>query len=287
MSSPVLAFRLISHHRYARQLNRLKVIYERARESLQHTIRPNAATALLIRSVRAEFASLLPNSTSGLSSSDVGRYIAVHIRRGDRYGLSWKYHGKYIPIKDYAEVTSSTWSRLFLDPDLPPSSHPPSPVVYLASGNSMARGIIRGVRREEVGVRKLAGRQASQSAPRTCRPHARREHRNGMYMCGMCMRVCVRACVRACMCTCMCIRVYAYVRSGISTSTACVGQQKIDDTLGRGTKDALRRAKRASGRAGAGARQDKTGRVTGRVATQGATMQDRRAEGGEDGSRER
>ena len=132
MSSPVLAFRLISHHRYARQLNRLKVIYERARESLQHTIRPNAATALLIRSVRAEFASLLPNSTSGLSSSDVGRYIAVHIRRGDRYGLSWKYHGKYIPIKDYAEVTSSTWSRLFLDPDLPPSSHPPSPVVYLA-----------------------------------------------------------------------------------------------------------------------------------------------------------
>ena len=108
-----------------------------------------------------------------------------------------------------------------------------------------------------------------------------------MHMCGMCMRVCVRACVRACMCTCMCIRVYAYVRSGISTSTACVGQQKIDDTLGRGTKDALRRAKRASGRAGAGARQDKTGRVTGRVATQGATMQGRRAESGEDESRER
>ncbi|ETW77890.1 hypothetical protein HETIRDRAFT_387930 [Heterobasidion irregulare TC 32-1] len=84
-------------------------------------------------------------------------------------------------------------------------------------GNSRVRRIIRGAKREEVGVRKSAGRQASQSAPRTCRPHARREHRNGMHMCGMCMRACVRAC--------MCICVYAYVRSGTNTSAVCVGQQ--------------------------------------------------------------
>ncbi|THH18995.1 hypothetical protein EW146_g2084 [Bondarzewia mesenterica] len=131
---------------YARQLNRLKPIYQQARQSLRQTIRPNAATAALIRSVRTELASLLPepfqpalaSSNDARPSTDPGRYVAVHIRRGDRFGLSWKYHGKHIPTEDYAQAASDTWSRLFLNSSAP-TSKLPAPIVYLAFDDPSAQ----------------------------------------------------------------------------------------------------------------------------------------------------
>lgn len=106
------------------QLNRLKPIFERARESLTHTIRPNAATGSLIRSLRTELTSLFPSplpSHSAIINSDdtvaleadPGLYLGVHVRKGDRKTKSWRYHGQPIPMEEYAKATLNTLARLF------------------------------------------------------------------------------------------------------------------------------------------------------------------------------
>ena len=112
--------------RYGRELNRLRAIFNQARSSFTETIRPNAATAALIRSARTELASLF-----GLHSNDtppVDQYESVHIRRGDGLGSSWKYHTKNVPIEEYSTAGNAAWTRLFRS-----AGNPAPPAVYLAS----------------------------------------------------------------------------------------------------------------------------------------------------------
>ncbi|TFY67983.1 hypothetical protein EVG20_g3728 [Dentipellis fragilis] len=135
---------------YARQLNRLKPIYERSRISITKTIRPNAAVAALIRSARTEFASHLPSPLPSIPASinssdgspplpDPGQYIGVHIRRGDRTGLSWKYVDKHLPTKVYADALNASWARLFkVNGTSSNTTETPSPRVYLASDDPTA-----------------------------------------------------------------------------------------------------------------------------------------------------
>ncbi|KAI9513121.1 hypothetical protein F5148DRAFT_1273348 [Russula earlei] len=111
---------------YGRELNRLRDIFNQARVSLTKTIRPNAATAALIHSARAELVSFL-----GLHPNDtlrVDRYQSIYVRRGDAVGSSWKYHNKNVPIEEYSTAGNAAWSRLFRSAgNLAPQA------VYLAS----------------------------------------------------------------------------------------------------------------------------------------------------------
>ncbi|KAI0067980.1 hypothetical protein BV25DRAFT_1818329 [Artomyces pyxidatus] len=121
---------------YAREINRLKPIYARARESLTKTLRPNAANAALISSARVEFDSLLPPTPPtppGATPRDPGRYISVHIRRGDLNGTSWKYHSQHVATREYSAGISDSWDRLFLNGSSPAEKASLTPVVYLAS----------------------------------------------------------------------------------------------------------------------------------------------------------
>jgi len=69
---------------YGHELNRLHGIYNRSRVSLTETIRPNAATAALIRSARTELASFL-----GLHTDDTptDQYQSIYVRCGDGPGI--------------------------------------------------------------------------------------------------------------------------------------------------------------------------------------------------------
>ncbi|TFK42000.1 hypothetical protein BDQ12DRAFT_677505 [Crucibulum laeve] len=110
---------------YAHNLNRLKPIYKAAAESFSSTIRPNADTAALIRLARGELKDLVgPDSP----------YIAVHIRQGDRKPSSFEFHGKFVPIENFAQAASDAAARLAEDPDVQVD-----PVVFLASDSPAVR----------------------------------------------------------------------------------------------------------------------------------------------------
>ncbi|KAI0286846.1 hypothetical protein BGY98DRAFT_942242 [Russula aff. rugulosa BPL654] len=110
---------------YGHELNRVRGIYNRSRESLTETVRPNAATAALIRSARIELASFL-----GLDSDDsrTDQYQSIYVRRGDGLGSSWKYHDKHVPIEEYSIAGNAAWNRLFRS-----EGNTAPPAVYLAS----------------------------------------------------------------------------------------------------------------------------------------------------------
>jgi len=108
---------------FGRQLNRFRGIFDRARGSLTETIRPNAATASLIHSARTELMSFLD-----LDSARADQYQSIHVRRGDRMGSSWDYHGKNVPVEEYASASNAAWNRLFR-----PTGNSASQAVYLAS----------------------------------------------------------------------------------------------------------------------------------------------------------
>ncbi|KAI0271471.1 hypothetical protein BC834DRAFT_445173 [Gloeopeniophorella convolvens] len=110
---------------YGRRLNRLRVIFDRARESLTQTIRPNAAVAALIRSARAEFASFLGLDPSHTSTVD--RYQAIHVRLGDRNGTTWKYIDQNVPIEEYSNAANAARTRFR------PTGASDAPAIYLAS----------------------------------------------------------------------------------------------------------------------------------------------------------
>ncbi|KZT27677.1 hypothetical protein NEOLEDRAFT_1110503 [Neolentinus lepideus HHB14362 ss-1] len=118
---------------YARNLNRLKLIFTRALASFQETIRPNAYTAALIRASRNEMTTYTPPSIkstlSSTSRNTTEGYIAVHIRRGDRHAHSWQYINSYVPLSDYVQATLSTSTRLNLTSPFP---------VYVASDSREA-----------------------------------------------------------------------------------------------------------------------------------------------------
>ena len=78
-----------------------------ARDSFTNAFRPNAELVTLIREARSEFA---------ISLVQLGHlnYVSVHIRRGDRLGMSWKYHTSHVPVEKFAAAAQATWERLNL-----------------------------------------------------------------------------------------------------------------------------------------------------------------------------
>jgi len=58
------------------------------------------------------------------------QYIGVHLRRGDRRAVSWRYHGGYVPISEYSQAVQDTLLRL--------SRGEPTPVIYIASDSPSA-----------------------------------------------------------------------------------------------------------------------------------------------------
>ena len=100
---------------YARELRRLKPIFQRAAYSFSHSLRPNTISAGLIQKARKA----LRNS-----------YIAVHIRRGDRKPESWRYRGAYVPLDDYVQNLEKTQDRLL---QMSPEANGKPVKVYIAS----------------------------------------------------------------------------------------------------------------------------------------------------------
>ncbi|CAL1694604.1 unnamed protein product [Somion occarium] len=140
---------------YGHELNRMKPILERARESFQKTIRPNAHNAALIRAARLEIASVLslPEHERPLDEDPVNAdpetiltrhhpdpYLAVHIRQGDKMASNFPHRGSHIPIDDFVSAVHETWSRLF-DNKLTSSDSthfPSAPIAYIASDSPTA-----------------------------------------------------------------------------------------------------------------------------------------------------
>ncbi|KAH6917077.1 hypothetical protein BKA70DRAFT_1251302 [Coprinopsis sp. MPI-PUGE-AT-0042] len=116
---------------FGHDLNRLKPIYEKSRYSFLETIRPNAHSRKLINLAKQELTKAfttqyeLPAHDETATSAAV--YVGVHIRRGDRIPMGWKYHQKPIPTEVYAEAVTATWKRLHEE------ASDIAPAVYLAS----------------------------------------------------------------------------------------------------------------------------------------------------------
>lgn len=115
---------------YGKSLNRLTKIYRHAEESLLQTIRPNAFNARLIRAARSELRDLIIAQSP---KSDL-RYAGVHIRRGDRKPMSWKFKDTvYVPTANYLSGAASLSQRL--DPSRPGSA---PAWAYIASDSPLA-----------------------------------------------------------------------------------------------------------------------------------------------------
>ncbi len=56
------------------------------------------------------------------------QYESIHVRRGDGFGSSWKYHDKYIPIEESSAAGNAAWTRLFRS-----AGNTAPQAVYLAS----------------------------------------------------------------------------------------------------------------------------------------------------------
>ena len=72
--------------------------------SFSQVILPSSSMATLIRRARDELTS---DPESGSPT-----YLSVHIRRGDRHGMTWKYHNKHLPTSLYVDAALETWQRL-------------------------------------------------------------------------------------------------------------------------------------------------------------------------------
>ncbi|KAI8990677.1 hypothetical protein BD414DRAFT_577403 [Trametes punicea] len=155
---------------YGHQVNRLRPIYERARESFERVIRPNAHTAALIHNARKALADLL--SVQGAPSTDANKgsepattdeqvarasstdsasnqqlYVAVHIRKGDRLPAGYVfYKDRQIPLENYVNGLRETWDRLYgntsnTNLDISsgrPDHYPAAPITWLASDSPAA-----------------------------------------------------------------------------------------------------------------------------------------------------
>lgn len=89
---------------YSMGLGRLKPIYAMALSSFSQVILPSSGTAALIHKVREELA-------SG-SEDEPLKYLSVHIRHGDRLGMTWKYHDVHLPTSLYVDSALETLQRL-------------------------------------------------------------------------------------------------------------------------------------------------------------------------------
>ncbi|KAI0323048.1 hypothetical protein OF83DRAFT_1160840 [Amylostereum chailletii] len=138
---------------YGHELNRQKPIFDRAKSSMAETIRPNAATATLIRSARTELAGFVADRHATLETSDPGKYLSIHVRRGDRVGSAWKYHSEHIPMNEYVNASLAAWARLF--PAASSSTTTSSPVIYLASDAPASLGELREALPEDAAIFSL------------------------------------------------------------------------------------------------------------------------------------
>lgn len=75
-----------------------------ALSSFSQVILPSPGMTTLIRRARNELVSDVENETS--------EYLSIHIRRGDRLGLTWKYHNTHLPTSLYVDAALETWRRL-------------------------------------------------------------------------------------------------------------------------------------------------------------------------------
>jgi len=92
-----------------------------ALSSFSQIILPSQRMAALIRRARGEL----------MSENESSKYLSVHIRRGDRLGLTWKYHKTHLPTSLYVEAALEAWQRLN------PTSQG-SPLFYIASDSPTA-----------------------------------------------------------------------------------------------------------------------------------------------------
>jgi len=94
-----------------------------ALSSFLQVILPSPRMATLIRRARDEFVLDAENGSP--------EYLSVHIRRGDRLGLTWKYHRTHLPISLYVDAALEAWQRLNM-------TSQGSPVFYVASDSPAA-----------------------------------------------------------------------------------------------------------------------------------------------------
>ena len=84
---------------------------------------PTPGMATLIRRARDELVSD--------AGGEPSKYMSVHIRRGDRLGMTWKYHKTHLPTSLYVDAALETWQRL-------KQSSKASPLFYVASDSPTA-----------------------------------------------------------------------------------------------------------------------------------------------------
>jgi hypothetical protein len=95
------------HNPYGHELNRLKPVFLRAVDAFRDVIRPNGKNMALLKTARVAMKRAVAGNDKGN-----GKYMAVHVRRGDRSVESYKYHDKYIPITVYVDEAKKAWKRL-------------------------------------------------------------------------------------------------------------------------------------------------------------------------------
>jgi hypothetical protein len=118
---------------YGKSINRLNKIYQHAEVSFLETIRPNEFNSRLIMAARSELKDLI------MAESDQTlpvNYVGVHIRRGDRRPMSWRYKDGYVPADKYLAGVTSTFERL--DPARSSAGSQPL-FAYLASDSPRAQ----------------------------------------------------------------------------------------------------------------------------------------------------
>jgi hypothetical protein len=94
-----------------------------ALSSFSQIILPSPEMATLIRGARDELLLDAENKPS--------KYLSVHIRRGDRLGMTWKYHDKHLPIGLYVDAALETLHRLNAAGEI-------DPLFYVASDSPAA-----------------------------------------------------------------------------------------------------------------------------------------------------
>ncbi|KAI0778815.1 hypothetical protein BD413DRAFT_512009 [Trametes elegans] len=158
---------------YKHQTMRQRPIFERARESFDRVIRPNAHMAELIRAARKELQEVLslpahsdsqesrnvagsdkPRAgTSDAATEEQQLYIGVHIRKGDRVPAGYVFYpDKQVPLESYIKGALSTWERLYANASAGkdsgahpadissgrPDHFPAAPIMWLASDSPTA-----------------------------------------------------------------------------------------------------------------------------------------------------
>lgn len=110
-------------------------MFDFAAQSMSQTIRPNAQNAALIREARREVEAPLADITA-LDSLDLGVYIGVHIRRGDRKAEAWPHLGSYVPVDMFGDAVVSGWNRLL--PASPLQASQSAPVIWISTDSPEA-----------------------------------------------------------------------------------------------------------------------------------------------------